>query len=320
MSAVSKTWVFTLNNYTSQHEAIIQAWDCTLIAYGREVGESGTPHLQGCVTFRRAYRLAALKKMLSAAHWEPSKTVDPLNYCIKDGDFFIRDERKQKGGKSNALKDLIAYIEEGHTVNEAWRAHPEAMVKHYRGIEMLVQRTKPKIASGSFPAESFSMAPLVFANDFNQMKVAVIVGEPGIGKTQYALAHFSAPLLVTHIDDLKEFNSEIHDGIVFDDMDFKHLPRSTQIYLTDCAVPRTIHCRFANAVIPAGTHKIFTTNDHATCFNIEDGAIRRRCNVYRVGGNKMWREPVAQPMQVDDILGEIEGFAYDEAQMDALFN
>lgn len=42
-----RRFCFTLNNYTKEEEDYLQAFPCTWLVMGKEVGESGTPHLQG---------------------------------------------------------------------------------------------------------------------------------------------------------------------------------------------------------------------------------------------------------------------------------
>ncbi len=56
---------------------------------GREVGEGGTPHLQGTVRFRDRIRLTGLKTAFSdKIHWEPTRSwKHSVDYCKKDGDF-----------------------------------------------------------------------------------------------------------------------------------------------------------------------------------------------------------------------------------------
>lgn len=282
MSIVSKSWVYTLNNYTENDEKIIQAWEHTYSAYGRETSESGTPHLQGFITFKRAYRLSALKKLMPRAHWEKACTSDAANYCFKEGDFWLSDQRRKRGRGGSKLEDLTEFITGGGSLDDAWKQFPDTMVKHYRGIELLAAKMQPKRAKAEYDAESFIRELHSFEDDLNEMTSLILQGPPGTGKTQYALAHFNTPLLVSHMDDLREFVGTTHDGIVFDDMDFKHLPRTTQIHLTDCALDRTLHCRYQNACIPRGTKKIFTTNEENTCFDISDGAIKRRCTILRV--------------------------------------
>ena len=47
----SANYVFTLNNYQDKPEAValLNLLPCRYMKYGREVGEEGTPHLQGMV-------------------------------------------------------------------------------------------------------------------------------------------------------------------------------------------------------------------------------------------------------------------------------
>lgn len=90
---VSKSWVFTLNNYTEQDIEICKAWVKSYLVLGKEVGESGTPHIQGFVTFTRSYRLAGVCTLLERAHWEIAKCADAANYCMKEGNFHVEDNR-----------------------------------------------------------------------------------------------------------------------------------------------------------------------------------------------------------------------------------
>ena len=89
----SKTWVLTLNNYTDEDEASIRRWDSdeyvTRLVISKEVGENGTPHYQGAVTFKVAKRLSALKKLHSRIHWEEAKASDAGLYCVKDGSIVL---------------------------------------------------------------------------------------------------------------------------------------------------------------------------------------------------------------------------------------
>lgn len=86
--------MFTLNNpLENDHKG---AWlpDSEYWVIGKEVGASGTPHLQGYVVFMDRYRLAQIQKFhptCAKCHWETqSKFSTPkqaADYCKKDGDF-----------------------------------------------------------------------------------------------------------------------------------------------------------------------------------------------------------------------------------------
>jgi len=92
----SKGWCFTLNNYTeSEHNKIIEQLvlrnDELLYVVGEEVGESGTPHLQGFFTMidESRVRPTYLKLNNKRIHWESMKGTIKQNYiyCTKDGKY-----------------------------------------------------------------------------------------------------------------------------------------------------------------------------------------------------------------------------------------
>ncbi|KAL0209856.1 hypothetical protein P9112_009940 [Eukaryota sp. TZLM1-RC] len=89
-----KSWFFTLNN-PSEEETNALVDDLKGLArcatVGKEVGESGTPHLQGCFVLRDAMKLKDLKNKLNErAHWEPMKNVKKSReYCKKEGNVIL---------------------------------------------------------------------------------------------------------------------------------------------------------------------------------------------------------------------------------------
>ncbi len=240
------------------------------MAFGLEVcPTTGRKHLQGHVSFKRAYRLSALKK-LSKAHWEIAKCED-FNYEIKGDDRFIKDERKKKGQRTD-LETISELVVDGASVREIAKQYPSQFIRYHRGIERLMEVFQPTYTTGEIDLASFckrlGLTPVCAYS-------TVIIGDSGCGKTQWALSHFERPLFVSHMDDLLNL-TEDNDGIVFDDMDFRHTPRSTNIYLADYDQDRSIHCRYRPAKIPKHTFKIFTAN-HFPFLN--DEAIRRRLNI-----------------------------------------
>lgn len=90
----AKNWCFTLNNYTEDELSSISSivpGICTKAIVGKEVGESGTPHLQGFCAFKIKCRPMShgLPKRM---HWEKCKGSSAQNeaYCEKDGDVYLR--------------------------------------------------------------------------------------------------------------------------------------------------------------------------------------------------------------------------------------
>lgn len=103
-------------------------------------------------------------------------------------------------------------------------------------------------------------------SDFNRRepsddwRVLYIWGPSGYCKTQYAVTLFENPLIVSTFDWLGKFKPDFHDGIVFDDVCCKDIPRSTMIHLLDWDMDRTIRIRYKDAFIPKNTKKVFTSN------------------------------------------------------------
>jgi len=99
----SKRWCFTVNNYTDDDIAALDSYDCKYMVYGKEEGESKTPHLQGFLISPKMQRLSAMKKLNARAHWEPAKgtSEEASAYCKKDGKFTERGSfpktRKERG-------------------------------------------------------------------------------------------------------------------------------------------------------------------------------------------------------------------------------
>lgn len=90
--SASKRWCFTLNNYTENDYIAIKknlsANSSNKWIIGKEVGEQGTPHLQGYIAMTKRFRWSELK-LSSAIHWEKCKGDEKSNYiyCSKEGKF-----------------------------------------------------------------------------------------------------------------------------------------------------------------------------------------------------------------------------------------
>ena len=89
----SYNWCFTLNNYTNDHyENIVPM--CQLHSdkwiIGKEIGENGTPHLQGYMHLKKKQRLTEMKtKFGKEIHFEIAKGDNQQNwiYCSKENNY-----------------------------------------------------------------------------------------------------------------------------------------------------------------------------------------------------------------------------------------
>lgn len=80
-------WAFTLNNYTKEIlEILVQILkhECVWYVFQEEIGECGTPHLQGTLYLKRKQRMTELKSWNNKVHWERTKKVSAsIAYCTK---------------------------------------------------------------------------------------------------------------------------------------------------------------------------------------------------------------------------------------------
>lgn len=86
----AKHWCFTLNNYTQENvdRIIDNASRFDYVVFGKEIGDSGTPHLQGFVSFPNRVRRTMCVETIGQAHFTVARNIDnSIQYCKKDGDF-----------------------------------------------------------------------------------------------------------------------------------------------------------------------------------------------------------------------------------------
>jgi len=106
---------------------------------GKETGESGTPHLQGYISFTKNFRLKATKKFIGErTHCEIAKGTEQQNYdyCSKDGDFVEFGSRSKQGSRTD-IQSAVAMIKEGATLLSVAQDYGEVFVKYGRGLRDL---------------------------------------------------------------------------------------------------------------------------------------------------------------------------------------
>lgn len=128
--SVAKSWCFTLNNWVHADLTGIENWSgIRRLVVGREVGDGGTPHLQGCVTFCGAKRLSALKKLLPRAHWEVAKNLEAaFRYCRKEDDVAIDIDNRSSSKASTA--DFVERAAGGATEMQLVQEFPGMMCRY----------------------------------------------------------------------------------------------------------------------------------------------------------------------------------------------
>lgn len=107
-SSRSRCWTLTVNNPTNAIKAQVDSLVSTSEKWilGNEVGDSGTPHIQGYIRFKNQIRFSTLKKKVPTAHWEKAKGTPDQNfrYCSKEGNYRSNFELKLS---REEIKDLV---------------------------------------------------------------------------------------------------------------------------------------------------------------------------------------------------------------------
>lgn len=114
-----RAWCWTLNNYNADEEAAIKAalQKANYAVCGHEVGDSGTPHLQGYFQWPTLISFKQVKEKLGErAHVEPAKgsPVQNKGYCTKGGSYWEIGECKRQGERTD-LEDIRKKVKEGQT-------------------------------------------------------------------------------------------------------------------------------------------------------------------------------------------------------------
>jgi len=173
-----KAYCFTLNNYTDddvEHIERVATDESQYAIVGREVGESGTRHLQGYIMFKRAYRFQTIKdRFLPRCHIEVAAGSPGSNrlYCSKDGEF--REFGQIPGGsEGRATRDEIA------------RSFRDSMVQGRRGLDEFVDGNP---GTWYFSGHNLLRNHLFIQRPIERPDIDCrwFWGEPGVGKSKKA--------------------------------------------------------------------------------------------------------------------------------------
>lgn len=181
----SKRWCFTVNNPGDW----VPTFDVSMafLCYQHEIGEQGTPHIQGYVRFTNSTRLVTAKNKLHTAtgHLEKAwgSEEECAEYCRKEdtrapGTEPVRlgnydGSIKEQQGKRSDLEEAADMIVNGASMREVALAHKSDFIRYHMGflaLQETVAPPKPPIK------ENFS--------------VLVLWGPTGTGKTYRARMNY----------------------------------------------------------------------------------------------------------------------------------
>jgi len=264
--SLAKRWVFTYNNYTLEIESLIKGLDCAYCCYGREVGESGTPHLQGCICFNTQKRLTACKKILPSAHWEIMRgnIVEASDYCKKDGEFEefgLMPEIDNGANEKKRWSDAIAACKAGNLDD----VPDDIRLKYYRTCKEI--------------AKDF----MVKAVDCDGVTGVWIYGPSGTGKSRLARQDYPDSYLKMQNKWWDGYQGE--DSVILDDFDCKELGHLLKIW----ADRYSFVAETKGGAINIRPKKFVITSNYSIDDLFPDGelnaAIKRRFRVIHISVN-----------------------------------
>lgn len=164
----AKNWCFTLNNYTPADldRLSVPLDGVKYLIFGKEVGASGTPHLQGTVVFQSRKRLSQVISIIGQAHCTVTRYLpQSIEYCKKDGDFTeIGDVPELNQGERSDLEDFKRSVKEGVT-NEAEirELHSEVCARYPRFVKeyLIDNAVQPVVKASSRRGEEDGPAPML---------------------------------------------------------------------------------------------------------------------------------------------------------------
>lgn len=242
----------------------------------RELHEDGQPHIHvvGRFTKRVQSRVVSLFDFAGRhPNIQPVRSIHKsLAYVAKDGQF--RDfGTVPVANNRRSIQELID-IASSSSELEYYAAAAEARVPYQYAQRFRQLSTRDDTITEDYTGDITRERFDVCLQACEEGRTTVIIGPSGIGKTSWAKRVAPKPALwVRHLDVLRQFQPNYHKSIIFDDMSFDHMPRTTQIHLVDTYDDAHIHCRYGHATIPAGVTRIFTANYMPF---VQDPAIDRR--------------------------------------------
>lgn len=139
-----KHWTFTINNWTDQDETdlkdLFEAGEVAYLVWGREVGESGTPHLQGFISLKtRKDKRWVIDRIHGhiERRLENSTNAKAANYCKKDGDFDEFGVLPPEKGSRSDLKRTANDVVCGKRIRDIARDDPGTYCLFYKGLREL---------------------------------------------------------------------------------------------------------------------------------------------------------------------------------------
>lgn len=185
----------------------------TYVLVGQETcPTTGRPHWHVYIEFKHQQTVKRMKKMFPGANIQLAKGSAEQNkvYLSKQNLIFEKGTPSQQQGKRNDLDELMNDIKEGKNDEHIYDTHPMLAAKYHKFIEKYRNLKEEK---RNWVTECIAL-----------------YGPPGSGKTRRAVEEGGV---------FVEYNNgffqgyEGEDVVIFDEFDWRYMPRGTFLKLTD---------------------------------------------------------------------------------------
>lgn len=131
--SIAKHWCVTINNYSDELLQFLQGWgdsmppEVSYFVFGQEVGDSGTRHLQGFVSFHKKLRITGIRKIFKTRQFYAAAMrgtpEEAATYCKKDGNYFSGGSLPKGRGSRSDLDAIAERIRNGDSQLEIATDH-----------------------------------------------------------------------------------------------------------------------------------------------------------------------------------------------------
>lgn len=197
-------WGIVINNYTADDLVTVSTFfkeKCVCGVYGLEVGESGTPHIQGYFKMQKQALLSTLKKTFATAHFDMIRSpIKAWLYCLKGEQTHAEwHDQQEKGpnygknyqGEQYGTPPVNKGDEGGKATKRKWadaleaaqdgrimEADPQIVIAHYKNLKAIEADVKGQRKVKSLDWENGDSPNLW------------IWGDTGVGKSKFVREAF----------------------------------------------------------------------------------------------------------------------------------
>lgn len=259
-----------------------------------EIGEAGNPHAQITFGFTNPRSLNAIQTLLpdGANIQIVRNAVNSIKYCTdenkRSGETYFNGDVPQFSKSQNAWSnelyaDALAKGSFNAAMSHIEQTDLTTYILHHKKLFAYFENKFAEGDKSRFKPEDFNRPLLKLPTK----RTLVLIGPTGMGKTQFALAHFQHPLRVTNKQDWTRFKEGVTDGIVLDDVHFNTWQPNTILHTLDVENAVTQDVKYSSVRVPAGIPRIVCINSEAELFPEgiapeKKAAILRRLEIVRI--------------------------------------